>query len=217
MTGPALDLVERAAASALPPDPVAAWQRSGAVERLRVFFDERCRWAGTHNLSGPRALDDPWGPDLIDGLAVALISPLEQMLVDVGAGSGIPGLVVACVQPDRPIVLVEPIAKRAAFLRSVVSRLGVRRVRVERARWPLDGLAASTEGADIVSRAVVDPADWPELAAKGGDIVGGVIRLLAARRPPCELDGFSRAAALDYDLGSSGPRRVERWARGSSG
>ena len=206
-------LVERAGSAGLPVEPVIAWQSAGADTRLTDFFDLRARWASTHNLSGPRALGDPWGADLIDGLAAALVSPADRLLVDVGAGSGIPGLVVACVQPERPIVLVEPLAKRTAFLRSVTSRLGLSRVRVLRARWPAPLDQVETHGADVISRAVVDPAEWPSLAVRGGRVVGGVIRMLAARRPGFEPAGFTVDRAVDYDLGADGHRRIERWIR----
>lgn len=201
--------------SGLPHEAVAPWLAEGGLERLEAFFERRRIWAGTHNLSGPRALDDPWGPDLVDGVAVALASPPDRALVDVGAGSGVPGLVVACLQPTRPVVLVEPIAKRTAFLRSVAARLGLSAVRVQRGRWPIDlGLG---EPVDVVSRAVVDPGDWPALATSGGVQVCAVLRMLAARRPPWGVPGFALSGALDYDLGTHGPRRIERWVREDDG
>ncbi len=207
-----LDRIERAG---LPGESVERWRAEGAAARLEAFFEARRAWGGVHNLSGPRALDDPWGADLIDGAAVAHISPAARPLIDVGAGSGVPGLVVACLQPERTVILVEPIAKRTAFLRSVAGRLGLKAVRVERGRWPVSGIGhrygVPERGADVVSRAVVDPAAWPALAERGGPIVGGIVRMLAARRPGMALPDFEPGAAADYDLGPDGLRRVERW------
>lgn len=188
--------------------PVAALD-AAAFTRVARFFEARARWAKTHNLSGPRALSDPW-TDLADGVAVAACVPPSARLVDVGAGSGVPGVVVACLDPARAVVLVEPIAKRTAFLRSVLPALGLPRVEVVRDRWPV-ALAGPVE---LVSRAVVDPAEWPALAVAGGDAVTGVVRMLAARRPAWTVPGFVEASALDYTLGADGARRVERWRRG---
>lgn len=176
--------------------------------RLMRFFDLRARWAGTHNLSGPRALAQAWRIDLADGVAVAMASGAAR-LVDVGAGSGVPGLIVACLSPERPVTLVEPIAKRTAFLRSAARELGLEVVEVMRGRWP-----ASIEGPHVVvSRAVVDPAMWPTLALSAGEGVISVVRMLAARRPPMDVTGFTLADAVDYDLATDGARRVERWDR----
>lgn len=212
MKAPA-DLLTVLEAAGLPRESLALMQEPVTLQRLATFFEMRARWASTHNLSGPRALHDPWGADLIDGLAAARVSPAERPLIDVGAGSGIPGLVVACVQPSRAVVLVEPIAKRTAFLRSVCARLPLESVRVVRARWPADVPGVGPAEADVISRAVVDPGEWPTLAARGGPLVGGVLRMLAARRPPCDLNGFELTAALDYSVEGHGERRIERWTR----
>jgi 16S rRNA (guanine527-N7)-methyltransferase len=45
-------------------------------------------------------------------------------LVDIGSGAGFPGLVLACCRTD-PVHLVEPRAKRAAFLAQAVETLGI--------------------------------------------------------------------------------------------
>ncbi|MCB9527391.1 MAG: class I SAM-dependent methyltransferase [Myxococcales bacterium] len=199
------DALRRLTAAGLPTDALDA----AAFARVERFFEARARWAKTHNLSGPRALADPWAVDLADGVAVAVCVPPAARLVDVGAGSGVPGVVVACLDPARAVVLVEPIAKRTAFLRSVLPALGLPRVEVVRDRWPVT-LAGPVE---VVSRAVVDPADWPALAVAGGEAVTGVVRMLAARRPAWTVSGFVEGEAIDYALGADGARRVERWRR----
>ncbi|MCA9541191.1 MAG: class I SAM-dependent methyltransferase, partial [Myxococcales bacterium] len=71
-----------------PEEPVRA--------RIEAFLEARAHWSRTHNLSGPRALDDPWATDVLDGMAVADCAASGLALIDVGAGSGVPGLLVAC-------------------------------------------------------------------------------------------------------------------------
>jgi 16S rRNA (guanine527-N7)-methyltransferase len=44
--------------------------------------------------------------------------------IDIGTGAGFPGMVVALLT-DRPVQLVEPRAKRAAFLREAAEALGI--------------------------------------------------------------------------------------------
>jgi 16S rRNA (guanine527-N7)-methyltransferase len=46
------------------------------------------------------------------------------VLVDIGSGAGFPGLVLACCRTD-PVHLVEPRARRAAFLANAAQALGI--------------------------------------------------------------------------------------------
>ena len=181
-------------------------------ERARVedFITLRAKWAGTHNLSGPDALRDPWGVDIIDALALEAVALADAPLVDVGSGSGVPGLVFALLRPGQRVTLVEPLAKRSAFLRSASIALGLKNVEVERSRWPL---ATVTPGSQVVSRAVFPVPEWPRAAAGGGEGVAHVVRFLAAERPAFDVSGFHCAAALDYAGPAGAPRRIERWLR----
>ena len=55
-------------------------------------------------------------------------------LLDVGSGNGSPGLVLALLEPHRPATLLEPRAKRWAFLREAARAAGRGDVRVLRQR-----------------------------------------------------------------------------------
>ena len=91
-------------------------------ERLALFFKIRAQWSKTHNLSGPQALLR-LGTDLADAVAAWLSIDQSSPLVDVGSGSGVPGLLIGCLNPDQVIHLVEPAAKRCAFLRTALHQL----------------------------------------------------------------------------------------------
>lgn len=179
-----------------------------AIARLDQYLTLRSKWGRTHNIAGPMAMANPILTDLVDGAAVTRVLTPETALVDVGAGSGTPGLVVAAIEPGRPVWLVEPLAKRTAFLRTVLASMGLPQVRVQRARWPVE-LDAEVQ---VVSRAVVPPARWPTLAIAGGPKVSAVLRMLAKTRPPFAVPGWHLAAAVDYALDDA-ERRVERWER----
>jgi 16S rRNA (guanine527-N7)-methyltransferase len=181
-----------------------------AQTRLEEFVELRAHWAQTHNLAGPQALASPWQSDVVDGLAVAVIMEPRLPLVDVGSGGGIPGLVVAAFAPDRVVLLVEPRAKRAAFLRTAAHALRLSQVTVVRDRWPLSRLQGPVQ---VVSRAVVSPLVWPSMALEGGTDVEGVIRMLAAERPTIQELEIERVRAVDYGSIHEGGRRVEYWSR----
>lgn len=204
MTAPVDHLARALAGAGLSLEPTAE-----IAQRLASFLDLRARWSRTHNLSGPGSLDDPWAIDVVDGVAVAQASSPDRPLVDVGAGSGVPGLIVACIAPTRPVVVVEPRTKRAAFLRTAAQSLSLTGVRVERARWPI----ALSEPVAVVSRAVVDPAQWPALALRGGAPVVELLRMLAARRPTFDRSDWRRAAEVEYRGADGHPRVIERYVR----
>lgn len=54
--------------------------------------------------------------------------------LDLGSGPGFPGLVIAALCPNMPVVLVESRARRAQFLERVVASLGLAKCRVEAQR-----------------------------------------------------------------------------------
>jgi len=68
---------------------------------------------------------DPWR-------AAPLVA--SGALIDVGSGNGSPGLVLALLRPDLEVTLLEPRARRWAFLREAARQLGRPDIRVERLR-----------------------------------------------------------------------------------
>lgn len=85
------------------------------------------------NLIAASTLETLWTRHLVDS---AQLVPLSEAAprgawIDIGAGAGLPGIVVAILL-DRPVVLVEPRAKRVAFLRDAAEALGIaKRVTVQ--------------------------------------------------------------------------------------
>ncbi len=68
---------------------------------------------------------------LLDCLrALPLLDANDRRLCDLGAGAGLPGLVLACVRPDLEIVLTEVRRNRASFLERAVVDLELSNVRV---------------------------------------------------------------------------------------
>ncbi|HLV65430.1 MAG TPA: RsmG family class I SAM-dependent methyltransferase [Polyangiaceae bacterium] len=87
----------------------------------------------------------------------------RERWIDVGSGAGAPGLALALLRPDIAMTLVEPRAKRVAFLRTVIATLGRTDVRIERARSE-DLADASCDVA--VSRATLAPEIWVREGAR---------------------------------------------------
>lgn len=55
---------------------------------------------------------------------VAALEGINGTVIDLGAGGGVPGLVIAHDRPDLHLVMIDRRVKRTDFLRRVVTRLG---------------------------------------------------------------------------------------------
>ncbi len=89
------------------------------------------RWNDVHGLTAIRPQEFV-SRHLVDALTAwpslqrRLSGRRDPCLLDVGSGNGVPGLVWAVVLPAARVVLVERVARKAAFLRHAVARLGLR-------------------------------------------------------------------------------------------
>jgi 16S rRNA (guanine527-N7)-methyltransferase len=90
------------------------------LDRLRdlVVFENEVQ-----NLISPNTIDRIEERHIKDSLQLLRYVP-PGVLVDIGSGAGFPGLVLACCRSD-PVHLVEPRAKRAAFLERAVADLAL--------------------------------------------------------------------------------------------
>lgn len=195
---------EPAGAVPVPPDLADA---AGALfgDRLPVAaaYAELLAHDGVlRGLIGPREAPRIWERHLLNCAAVAELIPENCSVLDVGSGAGLPGLVLAIARPDLSIVLIEPLARRTAFLTEAVEALGLTRsVTVVRARaeeYP----AVSTRPADIVTARAVAPLDrlagWClPLAAIGG-------RLLAMKGSSAADEVTEHRDAV-HELGGGSP------------
>lgn len=102
------------------------------VERLVKHYALLVKWNRTYNLTRiikPRAAARAHYVDCLLALRAADVETWPS-LTDVGSGAGFPGLVAAMLNPERPVILVEKVAKKASFLREAVRILGLKHVQV---------------------------------------------------------------------------------------
>lgn len=85
--------------------------------------------------------------------AGSVISIERGRLADVGSGAGFPGIPLKIAFPELHVSLIEPNAKKCAFLREVQAALGLSDVEVIRSRYENVG-AASSHFDFICSRAI---------------------------------------------------------------
>ena len=101
------------------------------------------------NLVGETTLPDFWRRHFVDSAQLPWIAPKARTWADLGAGAGLPGVVLAILFKGRDgahVHLVESIAKRCAFLQRVVDALGlpatVHNARAESLRLRVDVVTA---------------------------------------------------------------------------
>lgn len=100
----------------------------------------------TRGLLGPREAERVWERHLLNSAVLAELIPDGSDVIDVGSGAGLPGIPVALVRPACRVVLLEPMARRCAFLDEAVDALGLRdRVTVVRGRAPDVAAAGAPE------------------------------------------------------------------------
>ena len=101
--------------------------RAGAKERdlLADYGAELVRWNRRVNLTGASTLAEFFQGPLFDALTVIPVIEGSGSLVDVGSGGGLPGIPAAVLFGHLKVTLVEPRARRTAFLRHVVHRMSL--------------------------------------------------------------------------------------------
>jgi len=102
-------------------------------------------------LIGPRELSKVWERHILNSAALVPFLP-PGTLIDVGSGAGLPGVVIAAMQPERPVVLVEPMDRRTAWLIEVTQAMGLDNVTVVRGR--AEEVEGSLKAAVVTARAV---------------------------------------------------------------
>jgi 16S rRNA (guanine527-N7)-methyltransferase len=100
----------------------------------RQFAADLAHYGDVLGLIGPLERGRLWSRHVVNCALVGPLLKTAARVADVGSGAGLPGLVLALVRPDVSFTLIEPMQRRADWLRDEVSRLGITNVVVLRAR-----------------------------------------------------------------------------------
>ncbi len=126
--------------------------RETQLDRYGAFLRAE---ATNQNLIAASTLDTLWARHFVDSaqlVPLASDAPRGTWL-DVGSGAGLPGI-VAGILLDRPVVLVEPRARRVEFLQRVASELGLTRVTVQQSK--VESYRPANRAAIVSARAVAE-------------------------------------------------------------
>lgn len=107
-------------------------------ERLLAYGALILKWNKVYNLTALRDPGTVMTHHLLDSLSV--IAPLQRersaatRLLDVGAGAGLPGVVIAIMRPDVDVTCLDAVAKKTAFVQQVAAELRLPNLRGLHAR-----------------------------------------------------------------------------------
>ncbi len=161
------------------------------VER---FAELLARQGELRGFIGPRELPRLWSRHIMNSAALGPYLPTAGSIADVGSGAGLPGIVLAAMRPDLHVHLIEPMQRRAEWLREVTADLALVNVTVHQARAEdVRGLVV-----DAVTARAVAPLE--KLARWSLPLVrpGGRLVVLKGRTAEDEVRG---AQAALRDLG----------------
>jgi len=174
--------------------------------RLLAYMDLIGKWTKVYNLTAVRDANEMLTHHLLDSLAV--IAPLRRelaklpmsdadaaaeqgvaklanskfSLLDVGAGAGLPGIVIAITCPEVSVTCVDTVAKKAAFIQQVAATLKLPNLKGLHAR-----VESLTQPYDVVcSRAfasLLDFTTWSKSALASH----GVWMAMKGKHPDLEL------------------------------
>ncbi len=132
------------------------------VDKLIDYLALLSKWNAVYNLTAVRDPRQMVVQHLLDSLTVWPAFKGVERCLDVGAGGGLPGLVLAIcaqqLQPDMHIAMVDTVHKKTAFLTQVKAELGLANVTIHTAR--IEQLQSDTQYDVITSRAFANLADF---------------------------------------------------------
>ncbi len=164
---------------------------------LETFAALLRKWNAAQNLVSRETLGDLWPRHIADSLRLLpLLRPGDKRLIDLGSGGGFPAIPVAIATrgQGRAFTLVEPIGKKAAFLRTAARELNL----------ALTVIAARAEAIDsretfdvLTSRAL---ANLGQLLAFGARFLAPGGRFLLHKGRTYREELAAAAQLFDFDV-----------------
>lgn len=143
------------------------------IDKLLDYLALLAKWNAIYNLTSVRDPVQMVTQHLLDSLAAVPAFDGAASVLDVGAGGGLPGIVLAIACPSMKVALIDTVHKKTAFLTQVKAELGLSNVTVHTAR--VEQLQVPYKFDVITSRAFADLSDFVNwsghLLADGGKFI----------------------------------------------
>jgi 16S rRNA (guanine527-N7)-methyltransferase len=144
-------------------------QHEQLLDYLALLF----KWNSVYNLTSVRDPMQMVTLHMLDSLAALPAFSEATNVLDVGAGGGLPGIVLAIARPEMKVSLIDTVHKKTAFLTQVKAELELRNVTVYTMK--VEQLQVPHKFDVITSRAFADLSDFVNwsghLLAEGGQFI----------------------------------------------
>lgn len=156
------------------------------------------KWNKAYNLTAIDDLPNMVTHHALDALAVIKFYQGHR-IIDVGTGGGIPGFILAIMYPEKELVLLDAVGKKARFMRQVKRTLDINNVEIVHER--VENYFPEEKFDVVTSRAFSELSQFLEITAH---LVKPDGRFLAMKGPKEELlkseQPFKQTAMWDIDV-----------------
>jgi 16S rRNA (guanine527-N7)-methyltransferase len=193
-------------------------------ERLLAYLGLIQRWTKIYNLTAVRDPAEMFTHHLLDCLAV--VAPMRAgtraggqgalRVLDVGSGAGLPGVILALLNPRWQVSCIDAVAKKATFIRQVAAELGLPNLQGIHGRVEEKSSFRTPEFDLITSRAFASLKDFVQLTrpllAPTGQWAAMKANLSADERSalPADVDMFH---VEQLDVPELGAQRCLVWMK----
>lgn len=177
---------------------------SAQAAALSEYLNLLVKWNKSMNLVGPSGWEKIFHSLIIDSLHLAdflnfLELPPEPLILDLGAGAGLPGIPLRCVWQKGSYRLVESRQKRSIFMRTALRTMKLPRTEVFQGR--AENFSEDQLPADLILSKAFMP--WKELLPFVSPMLTAEGRIVILANDPApqkitDVPGFSIEKQLEY-------------------
>ena len=119
------------------------------ISKLLIYKELLMKWNNSFNLTSVKNTEIVTH-HFLDCLAVIPFINSSRLL-DVGTGAGLPGIVIAIVNPDIKVSLIDKVGKKITFIKRIIAELEIKNIETHHERVEL--LTSEEKYDGIISRA----------------------------------------------------------------
>ena len=119
------------------------------ISKLLIYKELLIKWNNSFNLTSVKNTEIVTH-HFLDCLAVIPFINSSRLL-DVGTGAGLPGIVIAIVNPDIKVSLIDKVGKKITFIKRIIAELDIKNIETYHDRVEL--LSSEEKYDGIISRA----------------------------------------------------------------